>query len=220
MDFFLHLDRHLTTITAEYGTWTYLILFLIVFAETGLVVTPFLPGDSLLFAAGTLAGLGKLNVAWVAAIFACAALTGDNVNYFVGKFLGPRLLRSERSRLLNRSHLARTHAFFERHGGKTIILARFVPIVRTFTPFVAGIGAMTYPQFLAYSVVGAQLWVGVCVFAGYFFGALPIVKQNFSLVVLAIVAVSVLPAAVEVLRHRRRQAAPVPAESPSGSAAE
>src|SRR5215813_2890246 len=163
IDLVLHLDRHLVEMLARYDLWIYPILFAIVFAETGLVVTPFLPGDSLLFAAGTLAGSGKLNGPALALIFFSAALIGDNVNYFVGKFLGPRILRSEKSRFLNRKHLDRTHAFFEKYGGKTIIIARFVPIVRTFTPFVAGIGAMTYARFLVYSIAAGLLWVNLCV---------------------------------------------------------
>lgn len=202
VDIFLHLDRHLDQVIVNYGTWTYLILFFIVFCETGLVVTPFLPGDSLLFAAGTLAGRGTMNVGVVLACFGLAALAGDNANYFIGRFLGPKLLRSEHSKLLNRQHLDRTHAFFERYGGKTIIIARFVPIVRTFTPFVAGIGSMSYLRFLSYSIVGATLWVNVCVLAGYFFGRLPIVKHNFSIAVLGVVFISLIPAIVEVIRHK------------------
>lgn len=207
MDLILHLDKHLREIFENYGSLTYLFLFLIVFCETGLVVTPFLPGDSLLFAAGALAGTGALSVSVIVPLLMCAALLGDNVNYAVGKFLGPRLLRGDSSRLLNRKHLERTHAFFERHGGKTIIMARFVPIVRTFAPFVAGVGAMTYPRFLAYSVGAAALWVGVCVYAGYFFGGLPVVKSNFALAIIAVIALSVLPAFIEIVRHRRRAAA-------------
>lgn len=203
VDGVLHLDRHLDAIVQANGSWSYLILFAIVFCETGLVVTPFLPGDSLLFAAGALAARGGLSVAAVALTLWGAALCGDNVNYWIGRVLGPRLLRSERSRLLNRKHLDRTHAFFERYGGKTIIMARFVPVVRTFTPFVAGVGAMSYVRFLAYSVAGATLWVGLCVCGGYFFGSLDFVKKHFSLVVLMIVAISLLPAVVEVIRHRR-----------------
>jgi membrane-associated protein len=206
LDLFLHLDRHLGEVLQTYGTWTYLILFVIVFCETGLVVTPFLPGDSLLFAAGALAGTGALDVRLVAMTLGLAAFGGDNANYWIGRILGPRILRSERSRILNRKHLDRTHAFFERYGGKTIIMARFVPIVRTFTPFVAGIGAMTYPRFIAYSIVATVLWVGVCVGTGYFFGGLPFVRRHFSLVVLAIIFISVAPAIVEMLRSRRARA--------------
>lgn len=187
-----------------YGTQIYWILFLIVFVETGLVIMPFLPGDSLLFAAGALAASGTLEIGLVLPILILAALTGDNVNYAIGKFLGPRLLKSEKSRFLNRKHLDRTHAYFDKYGGKTIIMARFIPIVRTFTPFVAGIGAMTYPRFLAYSVAGALLWVGSCTTLGYFFGGLPIVKKNFEIVVIAIILISVLPAFIEFLKHRRQ----------------
>jgi membrane-associated protein len=203
LDFVLHLNKHLNGIVADYGVWTYLILFLILFAETGLVVTPFLPGDSLLFAAGALAATegSPLNIVLLYIIFFCGALTGDNTNYFFGKFLGPRVVKS--GKLLKQKHLDKTHAFFEKYGGKTIIMARFVPIVRTFAPFVAGIGAMTYPRFLAYSIGGAILWVGVCVTAGYFFGLHPFVQKNFSVVILAIIAISILPAVYEIIKHRR-----------------
>ncbi len=204
LDLVMHLDRHLDEVFRNYGTWTYLILFVIVFCETGLVVTPFLPGDSLLFAAGALAGRGALQLQWVLLSLGLATLAGDNTNYWIGRILGPRILRSERSRLLNRRHLDRTHAFFERYGGKTIILARFVPIVRTFTPFVAGIGSMSYPRFLSYSVAAAGLWLSVCALGGYFFGGLPFVRKHFSVVVLAIIFISVLPALVEIVKHRTR----------------
>jgi len=206
LDLFLHLDTHLSEIIHDYGTWTYLILYGIVFCETGLVVTPFLPGDSLLFAAGTLAAVqgSTLNVSVVCAVLILAAFCGDNVNYWVGKFLGPRVFRGDQTRFLKREHLDRTHAFFEKYGGKTIILARFVPIVRTFTPFVAGLGAMTYPRFLLYSIFAACLWVGVCVMAGYFFGRIPVVQEHFSLAILAIILISIAPALVEYVRHRRR----------------
>jgi len=216
VELFLHLDKHLDEVFRNYGTWTYAILFLIVFCETGLVVTPFLPGDSLLFAAGALAGRGALELQWVILALGIAAFCGDNSNYWIGRTLGPRLLRSEHSRYLNRTHLDRTHAFFERYGGKTIIIARFVPIVRTFTPFVAGIGAMTYPRFLVYSAVATCLWLSVCVLSGFFFGGLEIVKQHFSLVVLAIVLISVMPAVVEYAKHKLARRA---YESPSVSTA-
>ena len=204
IDLFLHLDRHLNELVRQYGTGTYLILFLIVFCETGLVVTPFLPGDSLLFAVGALAATegSPLHVGWVSLLLICAALLGDNLNYLVGHLVGPRVFTAGHTRWFKREHLERTHAFFERYGGKTIVLARFVPIVRTFTPFVAGVGAMTYPRFLLYSVCAALVWVGVIVYAGYFFGNVPIVKKNFSIVVLAIVFLSVLPAALHFLRGR------------------
>ena len=210
----LHVDRTLESLLKQYEQWVYLILFLVVFAETGLVVTPFLPGDSLLFAAGALAGTGKLSYPLLVILFAAAAFLGDNTNYFAGKLLGPKLLRGEQSRFLNRKHLDRTHAFFEKYGGKTIIMARFVPIVRTFTPFVAGVGAMTYPTFLIYSISATIMWVGLCVTAGYFFGSVPVVKNNFSLVVIGIVLVSLLPAVVEYLRHRKARQ-PAELETPS-----
>ncbi len=206
LDLFLHLDTHLDNVVRDYGVWTYLLLFVIVFCETGLVVTPVLPGDSLLFAAGAIASLGSLNVALLFGLLSAAAILGDTVNYGVGKFLGPRVLRRENSRILKKEYLDRTHAFFEKYGGKTIIIARFVPIVRTFAPFVAGIGSMTYPKFVAYNIIGGLLWVAICLFAGYFFGQLPLVKKNFSLVVVGIVFVSILPGLVEYVRHRRQRA--------------
>ncbi len=203
VDFFLHLDKHLAEVIANYGAYTYALLFTIVFLETGLVVTPILPGDSLLFAAGTFAALGSLNV-WVVFVLLCvAAILGDTVNYAIGAYFGPKVFHFPKSRFFNPEHLKKTHAFYEKYGGKTIIIARFVPIVRTFAPFVAGIGSMTYPTFLAYNMIGGVLWVAVCVFAGYFFGNLPIVRQNFSLVIIAIVVISLLPAVYEYWKHRR-----------------
>ncbi|HEY3013237.1 MAG TPA: DedA family protein [Gemmatimonadales bacterium] len=206
MDFFLHLDQHLSQVISEYGTWTHLILFLIVFCETGLVVTPFLPGDSLLFAAGTFSALGALDLWLVVLLLIAAAVLGDTVNYWVGAYIGPRAF-SGNTRLLRRDYLDRTHAFYEKHGGKTIILARFVPIIRTFAPFVAGVGAMSYPRFITYNVVGAVLWVGLFVLGGYFFGNIPTVRENFTLVILAIIAISVLPIVVEAVRARRSRPA-------------
>lgn len=211
IDIFLHLDTHLATLTAAYGPWIYGALFAIVFAETGLVVTPFLPGDSLLFAAGALAATGALHPGLVAAVLCVAAISGDNVNYGVGMLAGPRVFSARDAttwlhRLLNREHLARAHQFFEKYGGKAVILGRFVPIIRTFVPFVAGAGAMRYSKFLFFSVVGTLAWVGICVTAGYAFGNVPVVKNNFSLVALGIVFVSVLPAAVEFLKSRRGMA--------------
>lgn len=205
IDLFLHLDKHLNDVIGQYGGWTYLILFLIVFCETGLVVTPILPGDSLLFAAGAFAALGSLNVFWLFVLLSIAAVAGDTVNYWLGHWVGPKVFRRENVRFLNRKHLDRTHAFYERYGGKTIIIARFIPIVRTFAPFVAGIGRMTYWTFIAYNVIGGVAWVAICVFAGYYFGNLEIVKKNFSLVVVAIVLISVLPMLVEYIRHRRSE---------------
>jgi membrane-associated protein len=206
MDLFLHLDDHLSQIIARYGVWTHLILFLIVFAETGLVVTPFLPGDSLLFAAGTFAALGSLDVWLVVALLIGAAILGDTVNYWVGAWIGPRAF-SGNVRFLRKDYLDRTHAFYEKHGGKTIILARFVPIIRTFAPFVAGVGAMSYPKFITYNIVGAVLWVGLFVPAGYFFGNIPAVRENFTVVILAIIAISVVPIALEAIRARRSRPA-------------
>jgi len=202
VDLFLHLDKHLNDIIGQYGTWTYLILFLIIFCETGLVVLPFLPGDSLLFAAGAFAALGSLNVFWLFVLLSIAAIAGDTVNYWLGYWLGPKVFHREKSRFLNKKHLERTHAFYEKYGGKTIIIARFIPIVRTFAPFVAGIGSMTYWRFIAYNVIGGVAWVAICVFAGYKFGNLEVVKNNFSLVIVAIVLISVLPMLIEYVRHR------------------
>jgi membrane-associated protein len=205
LDLVLHLDRHLGVFVSEHGAWVYALLFVIVFCETGLVVTPFLPGDSLLFVAGTLAAAGGMDVLWVMATLIAAALTGDNVNYWVGRYLGPRVFRPE-NRWLNHQYLDRTQVFYERHGGKTIILARFLPIIRTFAPFVAGIGHMPYGRYLAFCVVGALIWVVSLVLAGYFFGNLPWVKQNLSLVILGIIVISIMPGVIEYLRHRRRRA--------------
>jgi membrane-associated protein len=202
IDLFLHLDKHLNDVIGQYGSWTYLILFLIVFCETGFVVTPILPGDSLLFAAGAFAALGSLNVFWLFVLLSIAAIAGDTVNYWLGHWLGPKVFRRDNVRFLNKKHLDRTHAFYERYGGKTIIIARFIPIVRTFAPFVAGIGRMSYWRFIAYNVVGGVAWVAICVFAGYYFGNLDIVKKNFSLVIIAILLISVLPMLVEYIRHR------------------
>ena len=206
MDLFLHLDQHLGQLISQYGTWTHLILFLIVFCETGLVVTPFLPGDSLLFAAGTFAALGALDLWMVVLLLILAAIAGDTVNYWIGAYIGPRAFRGD-IRFLRKEYLDRTHAFYEKHGGKTIILARFVPIIRTFAPFVAGVGAMSYPRFITYNVVGAVLWVGLFVLGGYFFGNISVVRENFTLVILAIIAISVLPIVIEARRARRRRPA-------------
>jgi membrane-associated protein len=206
IDLFLHLDQHLNRVIADYGVWTHLILFLIIFAETGLVVTPFLPGDSLLFAAGTFAALGSLDLWLLVVLLIAAAILGDTVNYWVGAWVGPRAF-SGNVKFLRKDYLDRTHAFYEKHGGKTVILARFVPIIRTFAPFVAGVGAMSYPKFITYNVVGAVLWVGLFVPAGYFFGNIPAVRKNFTLVILAIIALSVLPIALEAIRSRRSRPA-------------
>jgi membrane-associated protein len=203
MEIFLHLDKHLEMIAQNYGTLTYLILFVIVFCETGLVVTPFLPGDSLLFAAGVLANMGKLNVAGVIAMLSAAAVLGDTVNYAVGHFFGPRIFRGENVRFLNRKHLDRTHEFFERYGPETIIIARFVPIVRTFAPFVAGMGSMSYAKFLTYNVFGGLLWVFLLTLGGYMFANVSVVKEHFSYVVIAIIIISLLPGVYEFMRQRK-----------------
>jgi len=204
IDLVLHLDQHLVELVTQYGSWTYGILFLIIFCETGLVVTPFLPGDSLLFAVGALAATGALDVSSVVILLTAAAIIGDNVNYWIGYTIGPRVFQGESSRFFNRKHLERTHRFYEKYGGKTVILARFIPIVRTFAPFVAGIGRMTYGRFLLYDVPGGVAWISIFVYAGYFFGNIPIVKRNFTLVVFAIIFISLLPAVIEYVQHRRR----------------
>jgi membrane-associated protein len=203
IDILLHLDRHLSDVIQHYGIWTYLILFLIVFCETGLVVTPFLPGDSLLFAVGTFAALGALDLALVIVLLSVAAILGDSLNYAIGARLGPRVFHEE-SRFLNRRHLERTHAFYERYGAKTIVIARFVPIVRTFAPFVAGIGRMRYGRFLFYNVAGGIGWIVLLTAGGYLFGNIPVVRRNFSLVIFAIIILSILPALIEVARQRGR----------------
>jgi membrane-associated protein len=205
IDIVLHLDQHLAWFLHQYGTWIYALLFLIVFCETGLVVTPFLPGDSLLFVAGTLAATDGLRVGWVAATLMAAAISGDSTNYWIGRYTGPKVFKREDSWFFHKDHLVRTERFYERHGGKTVVLARFLPILRTFAPFVAGIGRMPYARFLAFSVSGTLLWVGSLVFAGYFFGTLPIVKQNLSLVILGIIVLSLMPATIEFIRHRLKR---------------
>jgi membrane-associated protein len=202
VDFFLHLDKHLAEVIRQHGAYTYALLFVIVFLETGLVVTPFLPGDSLLFAAGSFAGIGALSVWPLFFLLTVAAILGDTVNYAIGAYLGPKVFQYPKSRFFNPDHLRKTHAFYEKYGGKAIIIARFVPIVRTFAPFVAGVGQMRYGSFLAYNVAGGILWVTVCLFAGYFFGNLPFVKENFSVVILAIIVISILPAVFEYFKHR------------------
>lgn len=213
LDYFLHLDQHLANFVAMYGLWIYALLFVIIFAETGLIVMPFLPGDSLLFAAGAMAAGGGLDLVTLLVLLSGAAIIGDAVNYSAGKFVGPRVFREAPrqgllGKALNREHLARAHAFFERYGGKAIVLARFAPIVRTFVPFVAGAASMTYSKFVFYNVTGALLWVSVCTGAGWAFGNVPVVKQNFSLVALGIVAVSLIPMFLEVLRTWRARELP------------
>lgn len=202
IDFLLHFDVHLVNFIESYGAWTYGILFLIIFCETGLVITPFLPGDSLLFAAGAIAAQGSLEITTVFFLLALAAIGGDNLNYWIGHFVGPSVFKQERSRLFKRSYLEKTHRFYEKYGTIAVIIARFIPIVRTFTPFVAGIGRMTYRRFLVYDVIGGIVWISLFTFGGYFFGNIPFVKSNFSLVVVVIVLLSVLPPFIEALRHR------------------
>src|SRR5262245_31874262 len=202
-DLFLHLDTHLQDVIQTYGTWTYLLLFIIVFCETGLVVTPILPGDSLLFAAGTFAGIGALSLSRLWVLLIVAAVLGDAVNYAIGHFMGPKVFSQQGGRFLKREYLDRTHAFYEKYGGKTIIIARFVPIVRTFAPFVAGVGSMTYARFAVFNIIGAVLWVTVCLAAGYVFGNVPFVREHFTMVVLGIIFVSILPGIFEWMRQRR-----------------
>lgn len=204
IDFILHLDKYLSLIIQNFGIWTYSILFLIVFAETGLVAAPFLPGDSLLFAAGTFAAIGSLNALWLFVILSIAAVAGDSLNYGIGKFIGPRMFK-EHSRFLKKEYLDKTHKFYEKYGKKTIVLARFVPIVRTFAPFLAGLGKMSYAHFLFYNIFGGILWVGLFVFGGYFFGNIPIVKNNFSIAILIIIIASFLPMLIEVYKHKKRK---------------
>jgi len=209
IDFILHLDTHLNALIQQYGFWTYILLWVVIFLETGLVVTPFLPGDSLLFAAGTFAASGSLNVVVLFVALSLAAVLGDTVNYWIGKIIGPKVFTKDESRFFKKEYLERTHNFYEKYGPETIIIARFVPIIRTFAPFVAGIGRMSYGKFLSYNVIGGIGWVAVFVFGGFFFGNIPFVRKNFSLVVIAIILISLVPAVVEFVKHRR-------AASPSG----
>lgn len=201
LDLFLNLDQYLFDLTAKYQNWIYLILFLIIFLETGVVVAPFLPGDSLLFAVGALAALGLLNLWLILGLLITAAFLGDSVNYSIGKYLGAKVFERD-YRFIKRKHLIKTQEFYERHGGKTILIARFVPIIRTFAPFVAGIGNMNYRQFLVYNLGGGIIWVTICVIGGYFFGNIPIVKENFSVVVLGIIGVSLLPIIIGFIKER------------------
>ncbi len=201
IDIVLHLDRHLVWLVQNYGSLVYLILFLIIFCETGLVVTPFLPGDSLLFVAGAIAATGAMEVQWLAALLMLAAFCGDNTNYWIGRYFGPRIFNRADSRLLNRAHLEKTNEFYAKHGGKTIIFARFLPIFRTFAPFVAGIGRMAYPHFVAYSAFGSIFWISFFVFGGYFFGNVPVVKNNLTLFILGIIIISVVPGMIQFMRN-------------------
>jgi membrane-associated protein len=207
VDILLHLDRHLQWLVVNYGPWIYAILFLIIFCETGLVVTPFLPGDSLLFVAGALAAGGDMYIHGLFALLALASFSGDNVNYWIGRFIGPRVFTREKSWVFNPAHLERTQRFYRTYGGKTIVIARFVPIVRTFAPFVAGIGRMTYGRFLFYSFAGSVFWIGSLTFAGYYFGNIPVVRENLTLVIIGIVILSIMPGVIEYLRSRSRRKA-------------
>ena len=203
IDIILHLDKHLAVLVQQYGQWIYAILFVIIFSETGFVVTPFLPGDSLLFVAGALAALGGMDIVVLLAVLAVAAVLGNMVNYQIGRFLGPRVFQWEQSRFFNRTALEKTHAFYEKHGGKTLVISRFLPLFRTFAPFVAGIGAMSYSRFTFFNLVGGLGWVGSLTLAGYWFGNLPWIQKNLSLVILAIIAISLVPVVVGWLQHRR-----------------
>jgi membrane-associated protein len=203
LDFFIHLDRYLPLIIDTFGIWAYVIVFLVVFCETGLVVTPILPGDSLLFALGTFAALGSLNIEALLILLCIAAIAGDTVNYTIGHYIGPKVFHYEDSRFFKKEYLVKTHRFYEKHGGKTIVIARFMPIIRTFAPFVAGVGAMSYPQFILYNISGGIAWVCVFLLGGYFFGNIPAVKSNFTVVIIAIVIVSVMPGFIEYWRQKR-----------------
>lgn len=202
IDFVLHLDTHLNSILESFGIWSYLLFFIIIFAETGLVVTPFFPGDSLLFALGTLAATGSLNIWWLAVLLSAAAVLGDNANYTIGKYFGSMILKHQGRWFLKKEHIDRTHRFYEKYGPKTIVIARFVPIVRTFAPFVAGIGEMSYPRFFTYNVTGGVLWIAVFTFGGFWFGNIRIIKENFTITIFAIIIISILPAVYEALRQK------------------
>lgn len=203
VDFIIHLDAHLSALIQQVGAWTYLILFGVIFCETGLVITPFLPGDSLLFAAGAFAARGDLKILPLFGLLALAAVLGDTVNYWAGKIIGPKVFQKENSRIFKKSYLERTHSFYEKYGAETIIIARLVPIVRTFAPFVAGIGRMNYGRFLSYNILGGVGWVALFTFGGYFFGNIPFVKKNFTVVIAAIILISLLPAVWEIVKHKR-----------------
>jgi membrane-associated protein len=204
LDIVMHIDRYLNMVIQNYGLWTYVVLFFIIFCETGLVVTPFLPGDSLLFAAGALASGDSLDVVWLFGLLSIAAIAGNAANYWIGYFIGPKVFHKKNVRFLNREYLDRTHRFYEKHGGKTIIIARFIPIIRTFAPFVAGLGFMTHWRFSLYNIAAGTAWVAIFVFGGYYFGNLPVIKQNFTFVILAIIVISVLPGVIEYFRQRYR----------------
>ncbi len=201
MDIILHLDAHLLALTQQYGLWVYAILFLIIYSETGLVIAPFLPGDSLLFVAGALCGMGALQLGWLVPLLVLAAFCGDNTNYWIGRLVGMRLLKLAGGRLIKREHIDKTHAFYEKHGGKTVVLARFLPIIRTFAPFVAGIGVMGYRKFVSFSALGSVAWITSLSVAGYFFGNIPVVKDNLTVIILGIIVISILPAISEFIRR-------------------
>ena len=203
-DMLLHLDKYIDLLIRDYGMWTYLIFFIIVFCETGLVVTPFLPGDSLLFVAGTFAALGSLNLMWLLVILSAAAILGDTINYWIGNYIGPKVFQMQNSRVFRKEYLDRTHQFYEKYGPITIVIGRFIPIIRTFAPFLAGVGSMTYGKFLVYNVVGGILWIASFTLGGYFFGNLPFVKKNFTAVIIAIIIISVMPTVIEYVRQRRQ----------------
>jgi membrane-associated protein len=202
-DILLHLDKYLHAVILQYGNWTYLIFFIIIFCETGLVVTPFLPGDSLLFIAGTFCALGSLHLGWLLAVLSAAAILGNTVNYAIGSYIGPRVFYMEDSRFFKKEYLSRTHAFFEKYGPMTIVIGRFLPIIRTFAPFLAGVGRMSYGRFLTYNIVGCVLWIFLFTLGGYFFGTIPLVKNNFTLVIIIILVVSLLPTLAEFVRQKR-----------------
>ena len=206
IDIVLHLDKHLALLVQQYGTWIYVILFAIIFSETGFVVTPFLPGDSLLFVAGALAALGGMDIGVLLVVLVSAAALGNMLNYQVGRFLGPKVFHWENSRFFNKAALVKTHAFYEKHGGKTLVISRFLPLFRTFAPFVAGIGSMTYGKFISYNIIGGILWIGAFAYAGYFFGNIPMVKKNFTLVIFAIIILSVMPGVIEFVKHKMKKA--------------
>jgi membrane-associated protein len=205
-DILLHLDKYLSQIIQHYGVWTYAILFAVIYCETGFVVTPFLPGDSLLFAAGSFAAIGAFNPILLYVILCCASIFGDSTNYWIGRKIGGRIMAKGNSRILKKQYIDRTHQFYAKYGGKTVIIARFVPIVRTFAPFLAGVGEMNYPRFLSFCVVGAMLWVGAFLWAGYLFGNLPFVRNNFTIAVLVVILISLVPGLVEYVKHRRAAA--------------
>ena len=204
IDILLHLDKYIDVLIQNYGMWTYLIFFIIIFCETGLVVTPFLPGDSLLFVAGTFAALGSLNLTWLVVLLSVAAILGDTINYWIGNYIGPKVFQMQNSRVFRKEYLDRTHQFYEKYGPITIVIGRFVPIIRTFAPFLAGVGSMTYGKFLTYNVVGGILWIASFTLGGYFFGNLPFVKKNFTLVIIVIIVISVMPTVFEYIRQRRQ----------------